>query len=322
MKVIERNGEIILNPEEFGILKPRQLFFLDSLFIIREGNNDCMLHIIDPKTGKVIHGIGKGNGPKEIVSLGSIEVKNEKVYIYDIARKIIYQMDPLSSVSDSVMYYDEYLRLNMEEFRPFLLNMTGNGIIATGLFEEGVFMFLDPASGKYHFFVDYPEFENTAHLKKMDKAVLFLGERVTIKPDETKLACAYFNAGVISFCHIEKNTVSEYKKIVYFGPKFKTGTDSNLPAIVYEGTNKTAFCSIASTDKYVYVSYSGRSYETHKNEAVNECEYVLVYDWNGNPVKYYHLDIPLFDFSLDAVNNVIYGISIQSEGMIIKYDLD
>jgi hypothetical protein len=321
MKAVERKGEIVLNPETFGILKPWQLFFMDSLFVIKDIGSEHILHVIDPGSGKAVHGIRKGNGPNEIVSLGSIEAKNGKIYIYDIARKIIYRMNPQSSISDSVMHYEEYLRLSTE-YRPFLLNVTGRGILATGLFEEGVFMYMNPESGESHFSVDYPEFENTAHLEKMEKAALYLSKQVTVKPDETGLACAYSDVGVISFCRLEKHTVSEYRKIIYFGSEFMTGNHPGQPAVVYKKGNKTAFCSIASTDKYVYVTYSGRSFETHKNEAVHECEYLLVYDWEGNPVKYYHLDIPLFDFSLDAAGHVIYGISLQPEGVIVKYSLD
>ena len=40
------------------------------------------------------------------------------------------------------------------------------------------------------------------------------------------------------------------------------------------------------------------------------CEHLLVYNWDGIPVKYYHLEIPLCSMKYDKTNNSIYGMDI------------
>jgi hypothetical protein len=53
----------------------------------------------------------------------------------------------------------------------------------------------------------------------------------------------------------------------------------------------------------------------------HHCEHLLVYNWNGVPVKYYHLEIPLYSMKYDKANNSIYGIGYNPEGVFIEYKL-
>jgi hypothetical protein len=312
-------GEVFLNPEEYGIFKPMNLMYWKNLFIIRDINNTHILHSIDLKSKKIVHGFQQGNGPGEIVSLGSVECQDGQVYLYDIARKILYQTDPLLSMSDTVMHYSEYMRLNTER-RPYLIHKTIKGCIATGLLEEGIFMLVHAEQEEPKTFVDYPDFEVTERMTGMEKAAVYIGARVTIKPDQNKLACLFPMAGVISFCGITADSIVEYKRLTYYAPMVEAPRTQSLPAIMYKKEAKVAFCAAASTDEYIYALYSGRTNNDYPAKA-HECEHLLVFDWNGNPVKHYQLDMPLFSLSLDAENRMIYGISFQPEGVVVKYNL-
>lgn len=310
-------GEKYLDLEEFGVLKPRNLIYWDKKFIVRNTNHKNLLSIIDIQSSKVVHAFQKGEGPGEIVSVGSIECQSGQIYLYDIARKILYQMDIESGLTDTIPSYNEYTRLQTID-RPFLVNKTDKGLIATGLFEENVFMYIRSGSENSEFFVDYPEFEITEDMTHMENATLFLGARVSVKPDQNKLACFFPEVGAAFLCDIKADKIEKYKQLIYHAPKVKNPRTESLPVIVYEGDNKVAFCDIISTNEHIYVLYSGRSFNSHKEKAY-ECEHLFVYDWNGNPVKRFHLDIPLCSFCLDSVNNIIYGVAMQPEGIIVKY---
>ena len=54
----------------------------------------------------------------------------------------------------------------------------------------------------------------------------------------------------------------------------------------------------------------------------HHCEHLLVYDRDGNPVKHYTLDIPLFSMKYDSEKNTIYGIGYNPEGIFVEYQLD
>ena len=55
------------------------------------------------------------------------------------------------------------------------------------------------------------------------------------------------------------------------------------------------------------------------NSLVNHCEHLLVYDWDGNPIKHYILDIPMWSMQYDIEKNSIYGIAYNPEGGFIEY---
>ena len=54
----------------------------------------------------------------------------------------------------------------------------------------------------------------------------------------------------------------------------------------------------------------------------HHCEHLFVYNWDGVPVKYYHLEVPLYSMKYDKVNNSIYGIGYNPEGVFIEYKLE
>ena len=74
------------------------------------------------------------------------------------------------------------------------------------------------------------------------------------------------------------------------------------------------------TDKnYVYGLYSDRTMADYGEGAYN-APYLLVWDWNGNPVKAYKLPKPLYGFALDG--NILYGLSREESPMVYVFELE
>jgi hypothetical protein len=92
---------------------------------------------------------------------------------------------------------------------------------------------------------------------------------------------------------------------------------------VFKRNNLFTFRSATSTNKYIYVIYSGRS----RDEFGDECyagDNLLVYDWNGNPVVNYKLDRFLKIMALDVDKMQVYGFCtnpMTGEPEIVKYQL-
>ena len=77
---------------------------------------------------------------------------------------------------------------------------------------------------------------------------------------------------------------------------------------------------MACDNTYVYALYSGRTFNEH-GMLSHHCKNLLVYDWEGNPIKRYLLDIPLYSMQYDEKNRVIYGIAYNPEGVLVEYQL-
>ena len=92
-----------------------------------------------------------------------------------------------------------------------------------------------------------------------------------------------------------------------------------LPA--FSRDNIAGFGAVDCDDNYVYALYSGRTVNTHQ-ALFSRCEHLFVYDWDGNPIKHYILDIPLFNsISYDKEKKCIYGLAENPEGVLIAYQL-
>jgi hypothetical protein len=82
-----------------------------------------------------------------------------------------------------------------------------------------------------------------------------------------------------------------------------------------------SFCEIVATNQYVYTIYAGKTREEHGLTDTFQGSHLLVYDWDGNPVRQYLLEKALYAMGYDEASKTIYGISYDPEGVLIEYKL-
>lgn len=70
----------------------------------------------------------------------------------------------------------------------------------------------------------------------------------------------------------------------------------------------------------IKVLYDGRIYDT-QNPTRYLRDKLLVFDWDGKPVKYYKLSKPIFHFDIDEKHGILYGLSDNPEFHIISFSL-
>ena len=73
-------------------------------------------------------------------------------------------------------------------------------------------------------------------------------------------------------------------------------------------------------DNFIFAIYSGRTRQSHGGKA-EHCEHLLVYDWEGNPVKRYILCVAIHTMRYNKENNCIYGLAENPEGVLVEYQL-
>lgn len=204
--------------------------------------------------------------------------------------------------------------------RPFLINLLSNGkMIALGFFQNNWVSYFDRENNLLSG-IPFPTFDETDMLPNAALSTIYLSTLISVKPDGEKMVCATQKCGVLSFCSIERDTIITYKQMKYYPPKLNIPKKDNASLIVYSRDNKVGFCGVVSDDKYVFVLYSGRTFNTHNNLS-HHCEHLLVCDWGGNSIKHFILDKPLYTMSYDVERKIIYGIGYDPEGVILEYEL-
>ena len=122
----------------------------------------------------------------------------------------------------------------------------------------------------------------------------------------------------MSVSNCSNGILNEQIRLCYFPAKVQTGKSS---VVTFSKNGKIGFCDIASDDNYIYLLYSGRV-RGEAGAKANHCQHILVYDWNGKPIKHILLEKPLFSMKYNASLNRIYGIGYEPEGCILEYDLN
>lgn len=303
----------VIDLEEFNILKPGLVIRRDDSYMISDLMNENIFSLVNFKSGKVIKGIKMGNGPGEIIGVFGFELKYDDFLVYDSDRK---KMNQIAISSDSALILKEIEEINFDK-RLFGTNYQGSHVIATGLFEDAWFASLK-GNGEIISKVDFPDFEETSNTTGMELSMLYISTHIVNKPDNKKVVAATQNFGVLSFFnYINGAILDEYKQVKYYGPQF---TLLERGGIAWSKDGSTGFCGLDCDDEYVYALYSGRTFTEH-GMGSHHCEHLLVYDWDGNPVKHYILDIPLFSMKYDKAKNSIYGIGYDPEGVFVEYQL-
>jgi len=67
---------------------------------------------------------------------------------------------------------------------------------------------------------------------------------------------------------------------------------------------------MAAANEEIWLQYSG---QYCKKEVHSENKTLLVFDWEGNPLRIYKLDHSFFTFTVDAKNKTIYTYRILEE---------
>jgi hypothetical protein len=320
MDSIPLHATLFRQVENDGILMPLNIIYFDSTLTIRNGGRhrggQDLLYLIDLRNNHVSQGIPNGNGPKEILTLGSLKRVDSLIYAYDIPRKVVYVLNLNESRRRQDIIYDEYYRISTEQ-HPFRLHKLNDGFLAIGLFfDEGAFMRINMNTNQYEISGQYPEFQSTDRLSNLLKSMLYNGTRTSVKPDQTRFVYAPNIAGYLAIYSLADD-IRLIKETKYFEPIF-VGAHSDYEQPRFTKDTKLSACDIASTDEYIYLLYSGKTLEINKMVVG---DYLLVYDWDGNPVRYYKLDVPLSSMDIDFENKTIYGVAYNPEGMVVKYEL-
>lgn len=132
------------------------------------------------------------------------------------------------------------------------------------------------------------------------------------------------NSSNIDFINITSdNQIELVKSIRLKNPQYKVITKGGLHAVIPDENNGIGYIDLAVSDQYVYALYTDHTIvdkKTDKSNAISS-NLVLVFDWEGNPVKSYVLSKAVYFIALDECSNKLYGATIKEDGgwSVISY---
>ena len=173
-------------------------------------------------------------------------------------------------------------------------------------------------NGKIKSGIPLIEFKSTKNLTDTELSAFQLSSLISVKPDGSQGICAQVFCGAFSIFDIEGEKLNEKIRKIYYDPKFHP-SDGTMISPRHDRENVEAFYGAKSTDDYIFLLYSGKAI-ADRSDPTYECRNLLVYDWNGNPVKRYELKNSISSIFISG--DTVYGVTSVPNGAIYAYSLN
>ena len=312
------NGKILTFNEP---IMPAALSVVDSVLILLNINSvtNFLVHKYNLNSmEKIGESVSIGNGPGEMLSVWKIQITDSSVWLLDRMKRIVNKYEisdfcfsdhPIlehtiqftSYVDDiSVLSDHEIVAMIAEPYRGrlILFDMEGNQ-----LFENG----------------EIPDDGTKKHpIEKAKGAVCYM----VTNPLDKRIGLVYMSTDLIEIYDTEANLLKQVHGPDQFFPHFKVhNSDGGTTRVgTVKGKAREAYYSPVGFNNEIWALYSGK-YDDPKDIHLHLIDTIIVFDWDGNPLRYYKLDMPVFKFTIDEQNNKIYAISDSPDFNIIEFDL-
>ena len=193
-------------------------------------------------------------------------------------------------------------------------------VIMLGCFKEGRYMHYKPSDQKVGFFGDYRVHYKYRGLDNLTKSLIYVSSKIAIKPDMTRLVSVNFNNGVIDINGISNDSIINLKKLDFHYQDISVYRSGDNPQVSIRRNNINGFFDVVTSDDYIYTNYSGKSFE-EAGLMLDHCEYLMIFDWEGNPAGCYKLNVPLYAICYNKQDNAVYGVHIGDEAKLYKFNV-
>lgn len=288
-----------------NVMNPQMFSVSDSYIAVYEPNMDSMVVLEDRVTKEVCHIVPKGQGPMDLVSVEDI--------CYD--RGIFYF---LSFRQKKVLMFDENNKSLSQD--SIINNVLCNNTCSTGFERDSDLLFFPVLNRDERFMLVSSSSTNlfgaipsSDGYSSQDYGWILQGRFVLNKTSKRLFWASSVGDTYGIYDYSATDTVTSVIQNFHsfpetMGPGERAFTNHSV----------LSSSSITSNGNYVFMLYSGQTMGTIinlmiKDDALFDSNIVLVFDWDGNPVKQINTDHNLRCICFDNKDNKLYGIELNDD---------
>jgi hypothetical protein len=328
------HGESIKLQSDSILYKPYNFQVFDTLGVFNDNIGPSGLVVISLKNGTLVKRFAfSGDKPSEFdlngISFNSVansktaltvSQSNQpgKIILYnwsDLLSKPIYKPEPLYYIK-SYGYRNSFLLNDSILFGQFTYSK----------FDDKMFGFTNIKSNKLITGLDVPRISDASQSYYYDDPMYYklmkgmLDMRVKHRPGSKHEFAAFSHLGaVIQIFESDENYKFKVKyEKAYYIPSFSVESAPNYLRPKMSPGRKYGFNDIAVTKDEIYTLFNGPEL-TKPNTFSDD---ILVYDWNGKPLRRFKLDRKCRNIALDESNpNFLYALYGEEDVQIVRYKL-
>ena len=310
-------GEIIFSLDKQEIYRPTSIIVRDSVLFVHTNMVNVVFRT-DLRTNTKSVLFRRGNGPKEILAVTYPSISNGYGVFAECNKRFLVEYPLKTEYQPEEVHYSYDLPIEYGNYTGVIRGK--DCLIFIGLFDRGRYMYYNLNNNKVNFYGDYRVKKKYENLSQHGKKLIYISSRIAIKPDLSHFVCINFNNGVIDINAIRGDSIANTKKLdFHYQDVIIVGNNKKDMRTKNTRTNRNGFYDVATNDDYIFTIYSGKSVESAGLELSN-CDYLMVFDWKGNPVACFRTDNPLR--SVCCEGNTVYGLDAIDQSTIYKFDLD
>lgn len=310
------------------ITNPRGLLLTDDFILVFERKNiyDKKFHVIDKESGKYLRSKGKdGMGPGEITVISQIEEAEEsgKVWAYDPEIRKFSKYD----LRDSSLLAEEEFRSPETSFFLTELTWTKNQSLFGGAV-DGMTKYLHLTRdgdtlhlmGNWRDHVKNWELPNGYQPEDLDANLIssiFQGP-IKSSPNGEMVVKAGRSVDYIDIINLDgyhtKTIIGPSPELQHFDIGYSMGYQ--MPDFGRDKT--TRYSDVTLGQDSFFTLFRGKPFrELSSPDNLNR---VFEFDYEGNILNQYQLDMPVYGIAVDEENRIIYGVTVDREPNLVRFE--
>lgn len=297
------------------------IYLINDNLLVYDADENYYFSLFNLKMGSIVRKAGrKGQGPDELIGFPQSVSKmdNETFQFYELNKHQIYTIKSVKSDSISIT------ESKSPKLRKIILNILptcNHTQITTGLFDKGRYLLLDSCGKEIAYYFDYPTMKNESKFNNKQKAMAFQG-CFARRNDGKRFVYATNSSEIIEIIElVDKNKLNKIFEWHGDSGTFTAEGDGITSFSAGISANSVStFKRICTTQKYIYLLYSGRLYSENYSK-VESGNTIFVMDWDGNPVIRYDLDTDIKCIAASDDDKTLYAIAEQDETKLVKFKL-
>lgn len=310
--------------DEDSIARIEDLQCNDSCLLVFDYHSGNSFTLFDVRSGKVVTrfgAIGQGAGEIPLGTYG--DMKNKDFYIhYDQTGYIgKYSLDSLCLNGKFPPVCLARFKIPQAQFSR-IIAMNDSTFLGAGTYNSEYQYLLFNKNSKV---IDYAVKIYNAADESLNKYHKFLSNQGKLRkrPGENQFVYAVNYSSHIDFCEVRHDKIRLVKSLNLKNPEYEPLQDDKYNRMVPLDHNIIGYIDIAPTNQYVYALYTNKKIREKDVSNDFSSNIILVFDWEGNPLRQYRIDQEAFYIAVDEASQKLYAAIINSndEWSVVRYRL-
>ncbi|MDR1369560.1 MAG: TolB-like 6-bladed beta-propeller domain-containing protein [Dysgonamonadaceae bacterium] len=298
------------------IMHPVGIDVKDTLLFLKNRSTEYVYDIYNLNSNEKLNEcLTIGQGPDEFIFPLIIQSPDANVRIYDKGKTILKEYVVSDLLDNHYPVSIKTIPLGNHSSDKAVVLSDGNILASINTLPRGGFDLYDSNGIFLDSIGKFPEF-TSKNLSDMEKIHSFRNGFTTNMTD--RIVTSYLYTDLIEVYDFKGNCIKRMHgpHQIELAMDLRSAGGGYTGAQTIKGKTYKCYSSPVYAGDEVFILYFGELWEDYQERDFK----IMVFDWDGNPLRMYELDTHLFTFTVDPEHRIIYGITNSPEYRIIKYN--